>query len=378
MKVKAKQKPSAPKRQPQKPVKPAVAAKPAPAAAKKPVPVKKKAAPTPPAKPALTATKQAPAPAQPPKKQKGLPLRFALLVLFAAGIVALWKLNRTPEEPFFTHTVATTEEPAAPVPEAESLPPSLPAPSFAELEQLKAEITAREEQIKTLEQNLIAKDEAVKQELARRETGFLKHYASLIRSRVELGKGFTPELQQADALKATASPEARAVLEALKLYEDGVSSREVLKKDLSTVGADIVASWKAKKAGGGISARLTRFFQQLVSVRKVGLVEGNTPEDIVARAEYYAADGKLGKATQEISRLPLPYSDMAQNWMERSEDQRAALQLAIRLEQLLKDESAAPAQPAGPAADLSTPEFHIPPEAETFITLPPPPAEKKP
>lgn len=315
---------------------------------------------------------------QKPSSSGGV-FKLALLILIVGGASVMWKLNHTPED-LFSFSSQTTTTSAATDTQLPPPPPPMEDNSAVmhQLDTLKTELAERETEIQTLEQQLQDKEQSLRQQMALREFGFLKHYASLIRSRVELGKGFAWELEQARGISTLASDETRSLLKALKTYEEGVDSRETLRDDLNKVGTNIVATWKSKSAGSGIEARLKRLFQQLVSIRKVGLVDGNTPEDIMARAEYYSGEHKLGKALDELSALNPPYSDLAQNWIERAENTRNAIALAIRLEHSLKGEMPSPntpeaelQRPESTAPAAQAPANPLPPEAETIITLPP-------
>lgn len=351
-------------RKPARPVKPAKAEKIKPAIPKVETPES-----TPPAYEPVQHTQKT--------SSSGGVFKLAFVILLVGGAAVMWKLNRAPDDMFALSSQPASSTEAS---DAQPLPPPPPAPDnramVQQLDTLKTELAERETEIQTLEQELQDKEQTLRQQMALKEFGFLKHYASLIRSRVELGKGFAWELEQARAISALASNETRGLLTALKAYEEGVDSRESLRDGLNDVGSNIVAAWKSKSAGSGIEARLKRFFQQLVSIRKVGLVEGNTPEDVMARAEYYSRDHKLGKALDELSTLNPPYSELAQNWIDRAENTRNAIALAIRLEHSLKGE--APVNMA-PEAELTRPEpanaeapaNPLPPEAETIITLPP-------
>eukprot|EP00008_Paramoeba_atlantica_P010696 CAMPEP_0201478708 /NCGR_PEP_ID=MMETSP0151_2-20130828/3489_1 /ASSEMBLY_ACC=CAM_ASM_000257 /TAXON_ID=200890 /ORGANISM="Paramoeba atlantica, Strain 621/1 / CCAP 1560/9" /LENGTH=536 /DNA_ID=CAMNT_0047859873 /DNA_START=5 /DNA_END=1615 /DNA_ORIENTATION=- len=60
-------------------------------------------------------------------------------------------------------------------------------------------------------------------------------------------------------------------------------------------------------------------------VRKKGLVEGNTPEDVLARSEYYLARGNLELSVRELEELKGPASVTIRPWLEAAKERLSVL-----------------------------------------------------
>lgn len=264
-------------------------------------------------------------------------LQLGFLLMLGVSMVVMWKLNRSPDDyPIFQKSeVIVPEQEPTPAPAAEPLPSNLPEQS-EEVLTLRAQLADRDKQVQQLQQQLTDKETQIQQETAQKEITFLRHYANLIRSRIELGQDYSWEMQQAETLEGALPADIKAALVALKAHAEGVRSREALKTDMTRVSGEITKLWKSKKAGSGFMARLEKFMRELVQVRKVGLVDGTTPEDIAARAEYFAKNEKFGKAVDELSQLKSPYLDIADRWIDQATASRDAYQAAVALEHLLK------------------------------------------
>jgi hypothetical protein len=79
----------------------------------------------------------------------------------------------------------------------------------------------------------------------------------------------------------------------------------------------------ADQAGGDWLDQTLSSLEGLVSVRRVGEVEGDTAEAIVARAETALDQGNLAKAVDDVASLTGAAADAAAGWLARAKNRLA-------------------------------------------------------
>ena len=114
------------------------------------------------------------------------------------------------------------------------------------------------------------------------------------------------------------------------------------------------AALDAEPAGGADQNFFTRFWaglRRLVSVRRVGNVEGTANEDDLARAQVYCDLGDIAGAVMEAQAVSGPAAMPLESWIKSAEARlavdSAVTEMNARIVQALAA-SAAPAQSSGP------------------------------
>ena len=216
-----------------------------------------------------------------------------------------------------------------------------PVPS--EAEQLKQQLLEAEQRIQQLESTVQQKDKALQYEVALRGQSLLAQYARLIEHALEKGLPFPWELEQLQHFSDNNMPEAVNLVQALAPYAQGVASVEKLQEDFKTMSDEVYIRWKKEDTTTGIRAMFWRMMHQVISIRRVGLVEGHSPEAIIARAEYYLNKGDVAQAVQELSVFQGSYANIVQPWVAEAKLRLEALKLMQGLHALAQKVTSGPA-----------------------------------
>jgi len=163
--------------------------------------------------------------------------------------------------------------------------------------------------------------------------------AAGLKSAIDRGGSFMSELEAF----ASVAPDDPAVGELRDLAARGVPSRSGLIAGFSDAAAKAIAAAAPVDPQAGLVDRLMSSAMSVVKVRKVGDVEGDSAEAIVARAEARLVNGDLDAAVSEWNALPEASRTAAADYGD-------ALAARARTEKLI----AAAMAPTGSAADSST------------------------
>ncbi len=147
-----------------------------------------------------------------------------------------------------------------------------------------------------------------------------------------------------------ASPE---MTELKKYAQSGVPAEATLAARFSDRANAILAAERSAQAhnwAAGVWADVVN----LVSIRRVGNVAGNTTEARVARAQFALGNGDLAAAVGDVQGLDKPARAAASSWLKDAEARlavdRAARTLTSRIVTALADEARrAPAEPSDTA-----------------------------
>jgi len=184
---------------------------------------------------------------------------------------------------------------------------------------LKRQLTEAEEKIQQLQAIVQEKDQAIQREITLRGQSLLAQYARLMERALEDGLPFTWELEQFQRIsESNNNTEAATLGHALVPYAQGVSSDKKLRDDFDVLSSEIYTRWKKETAGAGVKAGLSRMFQQIISIRPVGLVEGDTPDAILARTQYFLEQKNLREAREQLQALDGEYALISKAWLEQS------------------------------------------------------------
>jgi len=135
--------------------------------------------------------------------------------------------------------------------------------------------------------------------------------------------------------------EFREPLAALEpLAEGGVASLAELQRAFPATARDVVAAGYGASEEGVLGDVLSRV-SQVVTVRPVGEVEGDSAGAIVARAEGQLGRGDLAAALKELEALPEASKAAAAAWRARAEQRVAADAAISKLNGLLAEQLAA-------------------------------------
>ena len=153
-----------------------------------------------------------------------------------------------------------------------------------------------------------------------------------------------------------------AVLEASAAR--GLASLRQLKNDFAPVAQAIAATEVSRVGGADWSQKILQNLQDIVVVRPVGNVTGDSANAIAARAELRLSDGDLAGAVSELSGLPESARAPAGAWLKRAQqrlDAEAALDQLTRfaIDRLADDGDSAAAQTSSPA-ELESPASQSP------------------
>jgi hypothetical protein len=124
--------------------------------------------------------------------------------------------------------------------------------------------------------------------------------AAGLKAAIDRGGAFANELETF-ATVSPASPE----LEQLKnLAASGVPSKAELSAEFGKAADAMLAATETNDPNAGLFDRLTASAKSLVRSRPVGVIEGDSPEALVARMEAAVGKGDLDAALAEAEKLP--------------------------------------------------------------------------
>ncbi len=126
--------------------------------------------------------------------------------------------------------------------------------------------------------------------------------AAALKAAIDRGGAFEPELQTYEGL-ATNDP---AIAGLKPFAAKGVPSRSELQREFPRIADAMIEAAVVPDPNQGIADRLLSSAMSIVKVRRVGEVEGDTPEAIVARMEQSLQNGDLAGALREWQTLPEP------------------------------------------------------------------------
>lgn len=151
--------------------------------------------------------------------------------------------------------------------------------------------------------------------------------AVTIKNAIDRGGRFAVEL---DAY-AQLDGDNPALPELQKIADAGVLSRSDLLQQFDTIANQIIAADKPETAETDIMARLLDSAANMVKIRKVGEIEGDTAEAIVARMEQRLIAGELESAMGEWQKLPDASKAVSQNYSDQLQARITAEKLADQL-----------------------------------------------
>jgi hypothetical protein len=124
--------------------------------------------------------------------------------------------------------------------------------------------------------------------------------ASALKAAIDRGHGFQTELETYAAL----SPDAESAAALGNYAADGVPTRSAILAELSPAADRMVDAGRDRQESDDFLGNLWQSARDLVTVRPIGSVEGDSVEAIVARLEAAIREGDYGRALSEYETLP--------------------------------------------------------------------------
>ncbi len=191
--------------------------------------------------------------------------------------------------------------------------------SAALAERLGAEITALRDSVERLSETSAALQVGLVGDAAR--------VLALLQLREAL-RGSGPYVSELKALQnlAAADPELAPLIAPLAAHAGtGLPTLADLQSAFPAVAAAVVAAERGEQ-GEGWFAGVLRRLSGTVTIRRVGMVEGNSPDAVVARAEVKLAAGDLAGALAELDGLEGAPAAAAASWRAQASARLAATQ----------------------------------------------------
>ena len=232
-----------------------------------------------------------------------------------------------------------------PRPTAEAAPPTTAAPNAdteKEIADLQHEVAAvrgtlqtldqalagQREQAKTLRETLSARGTTEQKVLQAARAAAAIGVAARLSSALELGLPYADDLALLDPLVQGDAKLADIAKQLQPSAQAGVASRAALAAEFPAVAKATLAENVADDSLGG---RVLSRLRNLVSVRRVGEVPGDTVEAKVARTEVALKQGNLAKAVALMKSLPGNVANATSAWLAKAEAHLAAEQAIDRL-----------------------------------------------
>jgi hypothetical protein len=172
------------------------------------------------------------------------------------------------------------------------------------------------------------------------EKALLWSAVSALRDALRYAGPFSTQLADVSRLAGDRKEFQDALAELKPLADTGVPSLTDLQRSFPAAARDIVAAGYGASEDGVLGDVLNRV-SQVVTVRPVGEVEGDSPGAIVARAEAHVDDGDLAAAIAELKALPEGAGAAAAGWRQQAEQRLTADAAITKLNGLLAGQLAA-------------------------------------
>ncbi len=205
---------------------------------------------------------------------------------------------------------------------------SAPAPSVdtSKIAELTAETTRLREDLARLQDevgalSLVVGDLMKSDRAAAKRNDALLLAVGQLREAMARGDSFAPELASLQALTDNDPSFGPAINTLAAHAARGIKTRAQLRDEFARVAPAIMRNAGGDTTTSWWQAPIDRL-SNLVSVRKIGDVAGDTPDAIAARAEYRLSEDDLAGAVSAVERLSGAPAEAARPWLA---DARARL-----------------------------------------------------
>ncbi|MBP2562783.1 hypothetical protein J2857_005576 [Neorhizobium galegae] len=137
--------------------------------------------------------------------------------------------------------------------------------------------------------------------------------AAALKAGIDRGGPFETELQ---TFKTVAGDDP-AVADLQKFASAGVPARAELQRDFPRIADAMLEATAQRDPNEGIAGRLLSSALSVVKVRRVGDVQGETPDAIVARMENALRNGNLQASAREWDALPEPAKAVSRDFKQK-------------------------------------------------------------
>jgi hypothetical protein len=137
--------------------------------------------------------------------------------------------------------------------------------------------------------------------------------AAALKAGIDRGGPFETELQTF----MTVAGDDPAVADLQKFASAGVPARAELQRDFPRVADAMLEATAQRDPNEGIAGRLLSSAMSVVKVRRVGDVQGETPDAIVARMENALRNGDLQTSAREWDALPEPAKAVSRDFKQK-------------------------------------------------------------
>lgn len=114
-------------------------------------------------------------------------------------------------------------------------------------------------------------------------------------------------------------PTSRAIRALGDLAEQGAPTRAALAGEFPEAAARAARAGRGDGSETGFFDSVSRALGQIFTLRRIGSVEGDHPDAVLARAERFVREGDLEDALTELQALPEPSRDAMANWIGRAQ-----------------------------------------------------------
>ncbi len=138
--------------------------------------------------------------------------------------------------------------------------------------------------------------------------------AAALADAAEGSEPFAGELASLERL----SPTSRGIRALRELAEQGAPTRAQLAADFPSAAARAARAARGEQ-GAGFFASLSRWFGSIFNLRRIGSLEGDSADAVLARAERRVEEGDLEGALAQLQSLPEPAREAMIDWTAPAE-----------------------------------------------------------
>lgn len=134
----------------------------------------------------------------------------------------------------------------------------------------------------------------------------------------DAAQGSAPFVGELAALERLA-PTSRGIRALRPLAEQGAPTRAALAGEFPAAASRAARAARGQDEGSGFLASLSRAIGSIFSLRRIGGLEGEEPDAVLARAERRVDQGDLEGALAQLQSLPAPARQALADWTARAE-----------------------------------------------------------
>lgn len=138
--------------------------------------------------------------------------------------------------------------------------------------------------------------------------------AAALADAAEGSEPFAGELASLERL----SPTSRGIRALRELAEQGAPTRAQLAAEFPAAAARAARAARGEE-GAGFFASLSRWFGSIFNLRRIGSLEGDSADAVLARAERRVREGDLEGALAQLQSLPAPAREAMIDWTAPAE-----------------------------------------------------------